>query len=55
VKVMFLDEAEETFKIETKKSIKIILFISSMLILTFLVYADSLINFLTFISKAIIL
>ena len=55
VKVMFLDEAEETFKIETKKSIKIILFISSMLILTFLVYADSLISFLTFISKAIIL
>ena len=55
VKVMFLDEAEESIKIETKRSVKLILFISAMLILTFLVYADSFVNFLTYISKAIVL
>jgi NADH-quinone oxidoreductase subunit N len=55
VKVMFLDEAEDLIKIETKSSVKLILFISAILILTFLVYADSLVNFLTYISKAIVL
>ena len=55
VKVMYLDEAEELFIIESKKSIKFILFISALLIFTFLIYADDLINFLTHISRAIIL
>ena len=55
VKVMYLDEAEELFTIESKKSVKFILFISALLIFTFLIYADSLINFLSYISKAIIL
>ncbi len=55
VKVMYLDEAEELFTIESKKSVKFILFISAVLIFTFLIYADSLINFLSYISKAIIL
>ena len=55
VKVMYLDEAEELFIIESKKSIKFILFISALLIFTFLIYADNLINFLTHISRAIIL
>ena len=55
VKVMYLDEAEELFKIESKKSIKLILFISALLILTFLIYADSLINLMSHISRAIIL
>ena len=55
VKVMYLDEAEELFKIESKKSIKLILFISALLILTFLIYADSLIDLMSHISKAIIL
>lgn len=55
VKVMYLDEAEELFTIESKKSVKFILFISVVLIFTFLIYADSLINFLSYISKAIIL
>ena len=55
VKVMFLDEAEESFKVETKSSIKLILFITAMLLLIFLIYADSLVNFLTYISKAIVL
>ena len=52
---MFLDEAEESFKVETKSSIKLILFITAMLLLIFLIYADSLVNFLTYISKAIVL
>ena len=55
VKVMYLDEAEELFKIESKKSIKLILFISALLILTFLIYADSLVDLMTHISRAIIL
>ena len=55
VKVMYLDEAEELFKIDSKKSIKLILFISTLLILTFLIYADSLIDLMSHISKAIIL
>ena len=55
VKVMYLDEAEELFKIESKKSIKLILFISALLILTFLIYADSLIDLMSHISRAIIL
>ena len=55
VKVMYLDEAEELFTIESKKSVKFILFISAVLIFTFIIYADSLINFLSYISKAIIL
>ena len=55
VKVMYLDESEELFKIESKKSIKLILFISALLILTFLIYADSLIDLMTHISRAIIL
>ena len=55
VKVMYLDEAEELFTIESKKSVKFILFISAVLIFTFLIYADNLINFLTHISRAIIL
>jgi len=55
VKVMYLDEAEELFTIESKKSVKFILFISALLIFTFLIYADNLINFLTHISRAIIL
>ena len=55
VKVMYLDEAEELFTIESKKSVKFILFISAVLIFTFLIYADSLIIFLSYISKAIIL
>ena len=55
VKVMYFDEAEELFTIESKKSVKFILFISAVLIFTFLIYADSLINFLSYISKAIIL
>ena len=55
VKVMYLDEAEELFKIESKKSIKLILFISALLILTFLIYADSLIDLMSHISRSIIL
>ena len=55
VKVMYLDESEELFKIESKKSIKLILFISALLILTFLIYADSLIDLMSHISRAIIL
>ena len=55
VKVMYLDEAEELFKIESKKSIKLILFISALLILAFLIYADSLIDLMSHISRAIIL
>ena len=55
VNVMYLDEAEELFTIESKKSVKFILFISALLIFTFLIYADNLINFLTHISRAIIL
>ena len=55
VKVMYLDEAEELFKIDSKKSIKLILFISALLILAFLIYADSLIDLMSLISRAIIL
>ena len=55
VKIMYLDEAEDEFKIESKKSTKIILFLSASLILLFLIYADSLLNFLTYISRAVIL
>ena len=55
VKIMYLDEAEDEFKIESKKSIKIVLFLSASLILLFLIYADSLLNFLTYISRAVIL
>ena len=55
VKIMYLDEAEDKFKIESKKSIKIILFLCASLILLFLIYADSLLNFLTYISRAVIL
>ena len=55
VKIMYLDEAEDEFKIESKKSIKIILFLSASLILFFLIYADNLLNFLAYISRAVIL
>ena len=55
VKIMYLDEAEDEFKIESKKSTKIILFLSASLILLFLIYADSLLNFLAYISRAVIL
>ena len=55
IKVMYLDELEESFTIDSKVSMKIILFISSLFILTFIVYADNFINFMSYISRAIVL
>ena len=55
IKVMYLDELEESFTIDSKVSMKIILLISSLLILTFIVYADNFINFMSYISRAIVL
>ena len=49
------DPLAPMYKVETKSSIKLILFITAMLLLIFLIYADSLVNFLTYISKAIVL
>jgi NADH-quinone oxidoreductase subunit N len=55
IKVMYLDDPEELYVIESKSSMKIILFLSSLFILTFIIYADHFINFMTYISKAIVL
>ena len=55
IKVMYLDELEESFTIDSKVSMKIILLISSLLILTFIFYADNFINFMSYISRAIVL
>ena len=55
IKVMYLDDLEESFIIDSKVSMKIILLISSLLILTFIIYADNFIDFMTYISRAIIL
>ena len=52
---MYLDELEESFTIDSKVSMKIILLISSLFILTFIVYADNFINFMSYISRAIVL
>ena len=55
IKVMYLEELEESFVIESKASMKIILFLSTLFILTFIIFADSFISFMTYISRAIIL
>ena len=55
IKVMYLDELEESFTIDSKVSMKIILLISSLFILTFIVYADNFISFMSYISRAIVL
>ena len=55
IKVMYLEELEESFVIESKANMKIILFLSALFILTFIVFADSFISFMTYISRAIIL
>ena len=55
IKVMYLDDLEESFTIDSKVSMKIILFISSLSILTFIIYADNFIDFMTYISRAIVL
>jgi len=55
IKVMYLDDLEESFTIDSKVSMKIILLISSLLILTFIIYADNFIDFMTYISRAIVL
>ena len=55
IKVMYLDDLEEKFVIESKVSMKIILFMSSLFILSFIIFADNIINFMTYISRAIIL
>ena len=55
IKVMYLEELEESFVIESKASMKIVLFLSALFILTFIIFADSFINFMTYISRAIIL
>jgi len=55
IKVMYLDDLEELFIIESKVSMKIVLFISSLFILTFIIFADNFINFMSYISRAIIL
>ena len=55
IKVMYLDDLEESFIIDSKVSMKIILLISSLLILTFIIYADNFIDFMTYISRAIVL
>ena len=55
IKVMYLDDLEESYTIDSKVSMKIILLISSLLILTFIVYADNFINFMAYISRAIVL
>ena len=55
IKVMYLDDGDESFIIESKVNMKIILFISSTFILSFIIFADNIINFMTYISRAIIL
>tara|TARA_B100000674_G_scaffold55937_2_gene38885 strand:- start:28846 stop:30306 length:1461 start_codon:yes stop_codon:yes gene_type:complete len=55
IKVMYLDELEESFTIDSKVSMKIILLISSLFILIFIVYADNFISFMSYISRAIVL
>ena len=55
IKVMYLDDLEESFTIDSKVSMKIILLISSLSILTFIIYADNFIDFMTYISRAIVL
>ncbi len=55
IKVMYLDDSDESFIVESKVSMKIILFTSSLFILTFIIFADNIINFMTYISRAIIL
>ena len=55
IKVMYLDDEDESFIIESRVNMKIILFISSTFILSFIIFADSIINFMTHISRAIIL
>ncbi len=55
IKVMYLDDGDESFIIESRVNMKIILFISSTFILSFIIFADSIINFMTHISRAIIL
>ena len=55
IKVMYLDDVDESFIIESKVNMKIILFLSSIFILSFIIFADNIINFITHISRAIIL
>ena len=55
IKVMYLDDVDESFIIDSKVNMKIILFVSSIFILSFIIFADNIINFMTYISRAIIL
>ena len=52
---MYLEELEVSFVIVSKTNMKIIFFLSALFNLSFIVFADSFISFMTYISRAIIL
>ena len=55
IKIMYLDEAEEPFNIDSSQYIKYVLGICAIALLTFVFYADSVVNFCIYISKALVL
>ena len=55
VKIMYLDESEDSLKIESKNYIKFILGFSSIAILFFVFYAETIIILCSYISKAVVL
>ena len=55
VKTMYLDDSEDLFVIESNNYIKYVLGVSALIVLTFIFYADGIINLCIFISKALVL
>ena len=55
VKTMYLDDSEDLFVIESNNYIKYVLGICALIVLTFIFYADGIINLCIFVSKALVL
>ncbi len=55
VKIMYLDEGEDSIKIESKNYIKCILGFSAIAILFFIFYAETIVNLCNYVSKAVVL
>jgi len=55
IKIMYLDDSEDSFVIESNNYIKFILGVCALAVLTFIFYADAIVNLCIFISKALVL
>jgi len=55
IKIMYLDDSEDPFLIESNSYIKFILGVSALAVLIFIFFADAIVNLCIFISKALVL